>query len=78
MVRRWERKAWAEYILDLQRPEDGLVIDEGMERHIITAGETPAEIVEEFPELELADIGECLSYAAWLASGRTVAIPPAA
>ncbi len=44
----------------------------------LAAGKTSAEIVDEFPELELADVGECLRYAAWLASGRAVQIPPAA
>jgi uncharacterized protein (DUF433 family) len=44
----------------------------------LAAGKTPADVVDEFPELELEDIGECLRYAAWLASGRAVAIPPAA
>lgn len=46
-------------------------------RHL-AAGRTPEEIVAEFPELELDDIRECLRYAAWLASGRRVELPPAA
>jgi uncharacterized protein (DUF433 family) len=41
-------------------------------------GKTATEIVDEFPELELEDIGECLRYAAWLASGRAFELPPAA
>lgn len=41
-------------------------------------GKTASEIVDEFPELELADVGECLRYAAWLASGRMLELPPAA
>jgi uncharacterized protein (DUF433 family) len=44
----------------------------------LAAGKTPAEVVAEFPELDLAGVGECLRYAAWPASGRAVALPPAA
>lgn len=36
-----ERRTWVDYLLDLQRPEDGLVIDAGMERHTITEGAEP-------------------------------------
>lgn len=43
----------------------------------LAAGRTPQQVVEEFPELEPADIRECLRYAAWLASGRSV-VPPSA
>jgi len=46
-------------------------------RHL-AAGRSAAQIIEEYPELEVEDIGECLQYAAWLASGRTVSLPPAA
>ncbi|MBK6460845.1 MAG: DUF433 domain-containing protein [Myxococcales bacterium] len=46
-------------------------------RHL-AAGKTPAEIVEELPELEAEDIAECLRYAAWLASGRAVELTSAA
>ena len=44
----------------------------------LAAGQTPPQIVDEFPELETADIAECLLYAAWLASGRTIELPSAA
>jgi uncharacterized protein (DUF433 family) len=44
----------------------------------LAAGRTAAQIVDEFPELEPDDIGECLRYAAWLASGRSVDLPSAA
>ena len=44
----------------------------------LAAGKTSADIVKEFPELEREDISECLRYAAWLASGRALALPPAA
>jgi hypothetical protein len=36
-----ERAAWCAYLLGLQRPEDGFLIDPGLERHIITKGATP-------------------------------------
>ena len=36
----------------------------------LAAGKTAKEIADEFPELELEDIGERVRYAAWLASGR--------
>lgn len=44
----------------------------------LAAGRTPEEVVEEFPELEVADVREALRYAAWLASGRTIEVPSAA
>jgi uncharacterized protein (DUF433 family) len=46
-------------------------------RHL-AAEQTPAQIVEEYPELEPDDVLECLRYAAWLASGRTIELAPAA
>lgn len=46
-------------------------------RHL-AGGQTPQQIVTDFPELELNDIPECLRYAAWLASVRTVDVPSAA
>ena len=44
----------------------------------LAAGRTADQVIEEFPELELEDVTECLRYAAWLASGRTITLPPAA
>lgn len=41
-------------------------------------GYTAEQLVAEFPELELDDIRDSLRYAAWLASGRVLALPPAA
>jgi len=38
-----ERRGWIEHLRSLQRPTDGLLIDERMERHIIAKGERPAE-----------------------------------
>jgi uncharacterized protein (DUF433 family) len=44
----------------------------------LAAGKSSTDILGEFPELEREDIAECLRYAAWLASGRAIALPPAA
>ncbi|HTF88029.1 MAG TPA: DUF433 domain-containing protein [Planctomycetota bacterium] len=44
----------------------------------LAAGKSATEVVAEFPELELGDISECLLYASWLASGRTIDLPSAA
>lgn len=44
----------------------------------LAAAQTPEQIVDEFPELELEDVREALRYASWLASGRTIAVPSAA
>jgi uncharacterized protein (DUF433 family) len=44
----------------------------------LAAGRTPREVADEYPELELEDVHECLRYAAWLASGRQIELPPAA
>lgn len=44
----------------------------------LASGQTPQTVADEYPELELEDVFECLRYAAWLASGRSVEIPPAA
>ncbi|MDO9543537.1 MAG: hypothetical protein Q7J98_14620 [Kiritimatiellia bacterium] len=38
-----ERRQWIDYLCGLQRAEDGLLIDPGMERHIISKGLTPTE-----------------------------------
>ena len=44
----------------------------------LAAGKTPNDVVDELPELEVQDVAECLRYAAWLASGRALGLPPAA
>jgi uncharacterized protein (DUF433 family) len=46
-------------------------------RHL-AAGQSVEQIVVEYPELEVADIPDCLRYAAWLASTRTTDLPSAA
>ncbi len=38
-----ERDAWITYLLDLQRPEDGLLVDSGMERHVISENDVPTD-----------------------------------
>lgn len=38
-----ERRGWVDYLCGLQRPEDGFLIDEGMERHILTKEPRPTE-----------------------------------
>lgn len=43
----------------------------------LAAGKTPEQVIDELPELEREDITECLRYAAWLASGRSVELPAA-
>jgi len=37
-------------------------------------GKTPAEIIEDYPELEIEDIHQGLAYAAWLASEKIIPI----
>lgn len=44
----------------------------------LAAGKTVEQLIDEFPELEAEDIPECLRYAAWLASGRSLHTPFAA
>jgi uncharacterized protein (DUF433 family) len=56
----------------------GLRIPVSVVLKYLAAGKSPPEIVDELPELELDDIAACLRYAAWLASGRTIVLPPAA
>jgi hypothetical protein len=43
----------------------------GRLRHL-AAGQAPEQIVDEYPELQVEDVRDCLRYAAWLASGRSV------
>lgn len=56
----------------------GLRITVSLVLKYLAAGRSPQQVIEEFPELELDDIGDCLRYAAWLASGRTLSLPSAA
>lgn len=45
-------------------------------RHL-AAGQTPEQVVGEYPELEVEDCRQALRYAAWLASGRAIDLPAA-
>ena len=56
----------------------GLRITVSLVLKYLAAGRTADELTTEFPELEPADIADCLRYAAWLASGRTIELPSAA
>ena len=42
---------------------------------LLANGETLAEVVAAYPELELADIQQAMEYAAWLASEKTIVAP---
>ena len=44
-------------------------------RHL-AAGQSPERVVAELPELELEDIAGCRRYAAWLATARSIDLPP--
>lgn len=39
---------------------------------LISNGYTPAQVVDAYPELSLADVWQCAAYGAWLASERWV------
>ena len=41
---------------------------------LLGAGYTAHDVVREYPILELADVYECASYGAWLASGNPVSV----
>jgi uncharacterized protein (DUF433 family) len=56
----------------------GLRIPVSLVLQHLAAGQTSQQIVGEYPELEVEDVLECLRYAAWLASGRVIDLPPAA
>jgi hypothetical protein len=38
-----QRSGWVEYLLSHQRPEDGLMVDPAVERHIVMSGDAPPE-----------------------------------
>jgi uncharacterized protein (DUF433 family) len=43
----------------------------------LSEGNTPEELIEEYPYIALADISEALKYAAWLASGKEMELATA-
>ena len=56
----------------------GLRITVALVLKYLAAGRSTEQLVTEFPELEPADVADCLRYAAWLASRRTIDLPTAA
>ena len=48
----------------------GLRIPVGLIVRHIAQGQTVAEVIREYPELEPEDVRQALLYAAWVASGR--------
>lgn len=52
----------------------GLRIPVHLILRLLANGETPAEVVATYPELEPADIQQAMEYAAWLASEKTVIV----
>jgi uncharacterized protein (DUF433 family) len=52
----------------------GLRIPVGLIVRHIAQGQTVAEVIREYPELEPEDVRQALLYAAWAASGRSEAV----
>ena len=50
----------------------GMRITVNLVMNLVANGMTPAEIIEEYPDLEPEDIAECLQYAACLTDERVV------
>lgn len=55
----------------------GLRIPVGLIVRHVAQGQTAAEVIREYPELEPEDVKQALLFAAWVASGRTEAAPTA-
>lgn len=55
----------------------GLRIPVAIVVSLIAAGNTPAEILAEYPDLEPEDITQALEYAAWLAADERISLEPA-
>ncbi len=53
----------------------GLRIPVHLVLRLLANGRTPAQIVEDYPELEIGDIQQAVEYAAWLANERTIITP---
>ena len=41
---------------------------------LLASGKTNEQIIADYPEIELEDIRQCVAYAAWLASERTLPV----
>lgn len=52
----------------------GLRYPVSMILELLAGGMTPAEILEDHPDLEPEDIGACLGFAAMLAQGKSIAL----
>ena len=52
----------------------GMVIPVSLILNLVANGKTNEEILDEYPDLELEDIKQCLLYAAWLADERIIPI----
>ncbi len=53
----------------------GLRIPVGLIIRHIAQGQSVAQVLEEYPELEAEDVKQALLYAAWAASGRVEPLP---
>ena len=54
----------------------GLRVTVGMVLGLLAAGHRPEDILDAYPYLERADIGEALAYAAWRLEEREVPLAP--
>ena len=55
----------------------GLRIPVHLILRLLANGESPADIIAAYPELERADVQQAMEYAAWLATERTLIVPNA-
>ena len=53
----------------------GIRITVSLVLNLLANGQSSAEIIEEYPELEIEDIHQSLSYAAWLAKESIYTYP---
>ena len=53
----------------------GIRITVSLVLNLLANGQSAAEIIEEYPELEIEDIHQSLSYAAWLAKESIYTYP---
>ena len=56
----------------------GMRITVALVLNLLAGGMTSAEIVRDYPPLELGDIRQCLQYAAWMADERILPLEQAA
>jgi uncharacterized protein (DUF433 family) len=52
----------------------GMRITVSLVLSLVASGMTNDEILEQYPDLQLEDIQECLRYAAWIAREETVVV----